>query len=805
MFVQKAKCKYFLEANIENNELFTWHENPISIETIFLNNIYEQKIGAVSLKTCLLTVISKSPELILQKEHDFAIYTLDPIEEKEVFSGQGMLSWFLDVSLQTKEVYKNVTGKIKHSTKIDEKNELILEIVMRLSKVPSTQINLLNMIQNFCFFHNLSSSFISKRPQNISSEVTEKNEDAFLEPPVYLYDLSNSTNVETHSNFQKSQKATLDMSQSSLSLPLGNLSDAKIYQSFTPTSFLEWTSSPINEPLSPQIPSLSSSPQYQQLPPSSPPISSYENQISYFTSDPSLSQDFFETSSFINPTSSPQKIMDHMQFPQSGIGSKYTKTKKDFENEKPSENIETFESLHKNPITAPNLNDNEPSNDELPERKKLNEAVRAAKLALEGLSIIRLTDNQVKENKIVTDSSEIHGNYNIIFEVSAEEFTDKNNTKGDKSSKQSGKKISNALRVEMNLLKSIQEGKIPNYCNNCGTIKTVSWRRVKTTDDRPEETLCNPCGVWWSSHKSMRPSYLWREESMTLKFHNLSSTSCSSKKTKRKASCLNKNNENLKLKASKKYTENKVSHEKQQNTIIVDRTALSSPVRPISQEITIREPFSELNNENNCLYLPEKPTLLSINNIEEISLGSLTGKENETSEKYCLKKNTNISLSNTQNNYVETTPEKNISLDLNPWKPKTFLPQSNVEMIDTFIETQKDYKSSNHCKTFDSIFFKNELTNTTFLTSSTFLEIPRDIHNSKVINLENINLKESHKLNILSSPPDLFMSSEDVRDTTDDLWTESSSSPNINNVNIDNKIWLLENTENNSVHFDNFF
>ncbi|CCJ29900.1 unnamed protein product [Pneumocystis jirovecii] len=730
LYEAKLKILYSFDEKHQMTCL-AWHENPVSVEIVSLNNLYKEEVGIISLKTCILTIIAKSPELILQKGHDFVIYTLDPTEDKEVFSGHGMLSWVLDISLEIKSNSRNVVGKIKHLKKMNDESEVVLEIFMRLSKVPP---------------------LVSEVSEMVSSEISEKNENTFFEQPVYLYNSSKSTNIENQNNFQKYQKNGFDTSQSSILLPFRNSSNVKACESLSPISFLGQTSSPISEPISPQILSSSSSPQYQQLPPSSPPILSSENQTSYPTSEPSLSfPDIFETLSFMNTASNSQKFINYLEFPQSQVNIESIETKKDSENMKSLKNdIETFDFTYGDLVaTQESKNNNETFIDELPERKRLNEAVLAAKLALEGLSMIKLIDNQVEGNsKIVIDSLETY---------------DQNNNKGNKSLKQSKKKVSNALRIEMNLLKSIQEGKIPNYCNNCGTIKTVSWRKVKTAD---------ACGVWWSSHKSMRPSHLWRQEAITLNFHNLSSTLCS-KKTKRKGSYISKNDGNLETKTNKKYTGNKISFKKQKNTIITDRMIQSSPPKSVSQEILTREPFSELNNENNWIYSSKKSILSAMNNAEK-TIKLFSEKENKSPKEYDASKKTNIS-SNIQNSYIRTISEKNI-LTSNPWKSTNFFPQSNAEIVDAFVETQKDYEFLHNNEAFNSVSLENNLTNATLLTSSTsLLKLPTDIANSKIMSSKNINLKESHKINT-SSPLNLFIFNKDTQDTTNNLWAEITSS-----------------------------
>ncbi|CAB61504.2 DNA-binding transcription factor for histones, zf-GATA-type Ams2 [Schizosaccharomyces pombe] len=62
-------------------------------------------------------------------------------------------------------------------------------------------------------------------------------------------------------------------------------------------------------------------------------------------------------------------------------------------------------------------------------------------------------------------------------------------------------------RIEEQLTLSLQEGKIPPYCQNCGTIKTANWRNA--TYMNITLMLCNACGIYWTSRRSMRPRNLW--------------------------------------------------------------------------------------------------------------------------------------------------------------------------------------------------------------------------------------------------------------------------------------------------------
>lgn len=42
-------------------------------------------------------------------------------------------------------------------------------------------------------------------------------------------------------------------------------------------------------------------------------------------------------------------------------------------------------------------------------------------------------------------------------------------------------------------------------CYNCGSANTTIWRRVNVEGGEEKELLCNPCGLWYSTKKTMRP------------------------------------------------------------------------------------------------------------------------------------------------------------------------------------------------------------------------------------------------------------------------------------------------------------
>lgn len=66
---------------------------------------------------------------------------------------------------------------------------------------------------------------------------------------------------------------------------------------------------------------------------------------------------------------------------------------------------------------------------------------------------------------------------------------------------------SRARRIERELIHSLKIGAKPTYCENCGTLRTSTWRKCDNYN------LCNPCGLWYKNKNStMRPKSLWQTE-----------------------------------------------------------------------------------------------------------------------------------------------------------------------------------------------------------------------------------------------------------------------------------------------------
>ncbi|KAK9235067.1 hypothetical protein V1525DRAFT_411080 [Lipomyces kononenkoae] len=74
-------------------------------------------------------------------------------------------------------------------------------------------------------------------------------------------------------------------------------------------------------------------------------------------------------------------------------------------------------------------------------------------------------------------------------------------------------------RIHESLMQDLAAGKVPRYCENCGDIKTSTWRKIRamTVNNKMEDMwLCNPCGLYFASKKLMRPQHLWRDDGLPL-------------------------------------------------------------------------------------------------------------------------------------------------------------------------------------------------------------------------------------------------------------------------------------------------
>lgn len=62
-------------------------------------------------------------------------------------------------------------------------------------------------------------------------------------------------------------------------------------------------------------------------------------------------------------------------------------------------------------------------------------------------------------------------------------------------------------KIAQSLMEAVQNGDVPDYCENCGDIKTTTWRNLKHNGKAIK--LCNACGLYLSTKKVMRPAELW--------------------------------------------------------------------------------------------------------------------------------------------------------------------------------------------------------------------------------------------------------------------------------------------------------
>lgn len=70
-------------------------------------------------------------------------------------------------------------------------------------------------------------------------------------------------------------------------------------------------------------------------------------------------------------------------------------------------------------------------------------------------------------------------------------------------------------RIDEQLSHAIALGEAPEFCHNCGDIRTSTWRKIVI--DGKEHNLCNACGLYYKTKNVMRPSELFNRRSRTSK------------------------------------------------------------------------------------------------------------------------------------------------------------------------------------------------------------------------------------------------------------------------------------------------
>lgn len=73
-------------------------------------------------------------------------------------------------------------------------------------------------------------------------------------------------------------------------------------------------------------------------------------------------------------------------------------------------------------------------------------------------------------------------------------------------------------KIDEQLTQALVMGQEPDFCFNCGDIRTSTWRKVEI--DGKEHNLCNACGLYYRAKKVMRPKELFSRKSRMSKNSN---------------------------------------------------------------------------------------------------------------------------------------------------------------------------------------------------------------------------------------------------------------------------------------------
>lgn len=92
-------------------------------------------IGVIDLRVCAVAMVAASPELVVEQSHDYALYVTDYTEADLPLVGHGMLSWILASNPDSKT--NKVVGKIKsnYMALFSNASKETLEIKIRLQPV----------------------------------------------------------------------------------------------------------------------------------------------------------------------------------------------------------------------------------------------------------------------------------------------------------------------------------------------------------------------------------------------------------------------------------------------------------------------------------------------------------------------------------------------------------------------------------------------------------------------------------------------------------------------------------------------
>ncbi|KAF8246358.1 hypothetical protein K440DRAFT_632052 [Wilcoxina mikolae CBS 423.85] len=563
----RLKISYSFDEGNKSNCLARW---PHLINTPVVQVNRDLLVGAVEFRTCILSIIAGSPELVARLGPDYSVYAYDYSEPDIPLVGCGMLSWAM-LNTQGSSTLM-VTGRVNSNTFVfpgnDDTRET-LEVKIRLQKVDTfTQEQFVNSVHAYQalsralpgdFDASTWSNFLNTNPRVLTAALPAPppppptsrqhsaaqtapaiNEPVRLVPSLDWKESSVSSSEDVVEPPKKKQRTRAPR-------PKKKKVEDPMSTSTTPAAA---PPTPVEEPI--QIP--------ENLPPPPAPRPP-RGQESSSVPQPSISRQSSATiDASVPPEISPS--------PQCNIMASSPPTQLEIAentcipspaptspclpslpppraNDPGAGRLETlFEEQEQEQETEPPRVKEEPQSDCVPQSCGLflpkpvdplllpDDSTASAAPSPESSQFTKLLKKPKRAavpakkgvpfgSDAVIPSSEIGGDVQLESRALPAEKP-KTVTKSRTAAHMKS-------RIETQLLEALKRGEMPKYCKNCGAIETGVWRRVKPPPDSQEQAekddtkvkghyrrekekellLCNACGLWFLSHKTMRPQVLW--------------------------------------------------------------------------------------------------------------------------------------------------------------------------------------------------------------------------------------------------------------------------------------------------------
>ncbi|KAI5816072.1 hypothetical protein BZA77DRAFT_314296 [Pyronema omphalodes] len=558
----KLKVHYSFDEGDKNKCLARW---PHLISTPVVQVDRDLLVGAVEFRTCILSIITGSPELVARLGPDYSVYAYDYSEPDIPLVGCGMLSWAILDKGSSPSCRMMVTGRISSNpfsfpSNTNHDIREALEVKIRLQKVETfTQEQFINSVHTYQavsrmlpgdFDASAWSNFLNTNPRALTAALpvpqTQQNPQKLSAPPPpptiseparesqqleWNKESSISSSEDVSEPPKKKQRTrapkpkkkkieTVAPAIPTISTSLEENSQATVEDQSQSQAMVPHQIPAVQQPsINREQPSLSRQSSIATDIATVPPeISPSPQCTGPMASSPPTQPDLPENvmpspapTSPVLPALPPPpstringKTLETLYEEQEHEHDQGTATQGVKEEPQPDLPQPTGLLLPQPLLEVPSAQPLAPAK----ATKKTKRPAPTAKKALAPSSDVGIPSSEIGEE---TDAA--------TRAVEKTKTVAKSRTAAHMKS-----------RIETQLMEALRRGEMPKYCKNCGAIETGVWRRVKPPKSGSEEEeekednkvkgnyrkekekellLCNACGLWFLSHKTMRPQALW--------------------------------------------------------------------------------------------------------------------------------------------------------------------------------------------------------------------------------------------------------------------------------------------------------